>query len=55
MHPCDTAGDVLQKLADKIGLASTEGWALYQTAAGGVEEHIQAHSYLYDVISEWEM
>ncbi len=55
VHPCDTAGDVLQKLADKIGLQALDGWALYQTAAGGVEEHIQAHAFLYDVISEWEM
>jgi hypothetical protein len=62
VHPCDTAGDVLQKLADKIGLQSLDGWALYQTAGAAngkeevpVEDHIQQHYFLYDIISEWEM
>ncbi len=55
VHPVDTAGDVLHKLADKIGLSSLDGWALYQTAAGGIEEHIPLHAFLYDVISDWEM
>ena len=51
VHPCDTAQDVLQKLADKIGLQSLEGWALYQSLGNSGEEHIQQHSYLYDIIS----
>jgi len=60
VHPCDTAGDVLQKLADKIGLQCLDGWALYQTAGGAnkeeapAEEHIAQHYFLYDIISEWE-
>ena len=54
VHPCDTAQDVLQKLADKIGLQSLEGWALYQSL-GDNEDHIQQHSYLYDIISDWEI
>ena len=68
VHPCDTAQDVLQKLADKIGLQSLEGWALYQSCAPGnngndknnvndgyIDEHISQHSFLYDIISEWEL
>ena len=66
VHPCDTAQDVLQKLADKIGLQSLDGWALYQTMAAGKskdegepspekETHIGQHCFLYDVISEWEL
>lgn len=54
VHPCDTAMDVLNKLADKIGLQSLEGWSLYQTSPDG-DEHIPQHFYLYDIISEWEM
>lgn len=54
VHPCDTAQDVLQKLADKIGLQSLEGWALYQSL-GDDEDHISQHSYLYDIISDWEI
>ena len=54
VHPCDTAQDVLQKLADKIGLQSVEGWALYQSL-GDNEDHIAQHSYLYDIISDWEI
>ena len=50
VHPCDTAQDVLNKLADKIGLQSLEGWALYQSL-GEDEAHIPQHSYLYDIIS----
>ena len=49
VHPCDTAQDVLNKLADKIGLQSLEGWALYQSL-GESETHIQQHAYLYDII-----
>ena len=67
VHPCDTAQDVLQKLADKIGLQSLDGWALYQSCAPGsagersntsdvyTDEHISQHSFLYDIISEWEL
>ena len=55
VHPCDTAQDVLQKLADKIGLGNLEGWALYQSKGEDQEDHIQQHSYLYDIISDWEI
>ena len=55
VHPCDTVSDVLQKLADKIGLQSLDGWALYQSLPERGDEHIQQHCFLYDVISDWEM
>eukprot|EP00096_Caligus_rogercresseyi_P014723 TRINITY_DN7219_c0_g1_i1.p1 TRINITY_DN7219_c0_g1~~TRINITY_DN7219_c0_g1_i1.p1 ORF type:complete len:1203 (-),score=258.06 TRINITY_DN7219_c0_g1_i1:890-4303(-) len=55
IHPCDTAQDVLQKLAEKIGLQSLEGWALYQSLPGEGDSHIPQHNYLYDIISEWEL
>ena len=64
VHPCDTAQDVLQKLADKIGLQSLDGWALFQTTmcnnkTGSSEEetedHIPQHCFLYDIISQWEL
>ncbi|TRY72029.1 hypothetical protein TCAL_01120 [Tigriopus californicus] len=54
VHPCDTAMEVLQKIADKIGLLNLDGWALYQSLPEG-EEHIPQHQFLYDIISQWEM
>ncbi|XP_030246236.1 kinesin-like protein KIN-14I [Drosophila navojoa] len=53
VHPTDTAIDAVQKLADKLNLASIEGWAIFQSRPDG-EEHIKSFEYLYDVISEWE-
>lgn len=54
IHPCDTAGDAMQKLADKMGLGVLEGWAIFQSRAE-CEEHVPLHHYLYDVIASWEM
>ncbi|XP_030380676.1 unconventional myosin heavy chain 6 [Scaptodrosophila lebanonensis] len=53
VHPTDTAGDAVQKLADKLNLTSTEGWAIFQSRPDG-EEHIKSFDYLYDIISAWE-
>ena len=39
VHPCDTAQDSVSKLADKIGLQSTEGWALFESGPNR-ESHI---------------
>ena len=54
VHPCDTAQDSVSKLADKIGLQSTEGWALFESGPAK-ESHISGHHYLYDIISSWEI
>ena len=54
MHPCDTAQNSVAKLAEKIGLQSIEGWALYESGPTR-EAHIPGHHYLYDVISSWEI
>jgi hypothetical protein len=43
----------MRKLADKLGLLSLDGWAIYQQSNGG-ESHVKAHDYLYDVIAVWE-
>ncbi|XP_068235382.1 myosin-VIIa-like isoform X1 [Palaemon carinicauda] len=53
VHPRDTAGDAMQKLADRLGLSGLEGWAIYESGADG-DKHVKSHEYLYDVISSWE-
>ena len=40
VHPCDTAQDSVSKLADKIGLQSLDGWALFESGPNR-ESHIQ--------------
>lgn len=30
--PCDTTAEILEKVAQKIGLQSVEGWALYEVS-----------------------
>lgn len=54
VHPRDTAGDAMQKLADRLGLSGLEGWAIYESGSEG-DKHVKSHEYLYDVISSWEM
>lgn len=53
VHPTDTAGDAAKKLAERLGLRTLDGWAIYQSRPDG-EEHVRAHYYLYDVIATWE-
>ena len=40
VRPCDTAQDSVSKLADKIGLQSLDGWALFESGPNR-ESHIQ--------------
>lgn len=54
VHPTDTAGDAVLKLAVKLNLSNTEGWAIFQSRPNG-EEHIKSFDYLYDVIAAWEL
>ncbi|KAH8249819.1 hypothetical protein KR038_002247, partial [Drosophila bunnanda] len=54
VHPTDTAADAVQKLAAKLNLSNTDGWAIYQSRPDG-EEHIKSFDYLYDIISAWEL
>ncbi|KAH8275039.1 hypothetical protein KR018_000045, partial [Drosophila ironensis] len=54
VHPTDTAGDAVQKLAVKLNLIMTDGWAIYQSRPDG-EEYIKSIDYLYDIISAWEL
>ncbi|XP_064096473.1 LOW QUALITY PROTEIN: uncharacterized protein LOC135208300 [Macrobrachium nipponense] len=53
VHPRDTAGDAMQKLADRGWVSGLEGWAIYESGADG-DKHVKSHEYLYDVISSWE-
>lgn len=54
VHPTDSASDAVQKLAEKLCLCNTDGWAIYQSRPDG-EEHVKSHDYLYDIIAAWEL
>lgn len=54
VHPTDSASDAVRKLAEKLCLCNTDGWAIYQSRPDG-EEHVKSHDYLYDIIAEWEI
>ena len=53
VHPRDTAGDAMKKLADKLNLNNLDGWAIFVSGADG-EKHVKSYEYLYDIISSWE-
>lgn len=54
VHPTDSASDAVIKLAEKLALCNTDGWAIYQSRPDG-EEHVKSHDYLYDIIAAWEL
>lgn len=54
VHPNDTAADAVTKLAVKLNLLNTEGWAIFQSRPDG-EVHIKSFDYLYDIIASWEL
>lgn len=54
VHPTDSASDAVVKLAEKLALCNTDGWAIYQSRPDG-EEHVKSHDYLYDIIAAWEL
>lgn len=54
VHPTDSASDAVLKLAEKLALCNTDGWAIYQSRPDG-EEHVKSHDYLYDIIAAWEI
>lgn len=70
IHSCDTgelslcmacvtdpnplATDVVQTVAAKIGLRSTDGWALFESTPQA-EHFIRGHEYLGDILAEWEV
>lgn len=68
VHPCDTAQDTLTKLAHKIGLQSTEGWALYESYTpgsskyphpafeqkGDFERSVRSHHFIADLVAIWQ-
>ncbi|XP_055956825.1 myosin-I heavy chain isoform X1 [Patella vulgata] len=53
MMPCDTAVDVLEKVARKIGLKSVEGWAIYEVTTE-YERFIRSYEYIADIMAQWE-
>lgn len=68
VHPCETAHDTLIKLANKIGLQSTEGWALYESYTSGLskyphpeyeqkgdfERSVRSHHLMADLVAVWQ-
>lgn len=68
VHPCDTAIDILTKLAHRIELQSIEGWVLYESYTAGsskyphplyeeggdFERSIKSHSYMADILAMWQ-
>ncbi|ESO93643.1 hypothetical protein LOTGIDRAFT_119149, partial [Lottia gigantea] len=54
MMPCDTATDVLEKVARKIGLKSVEGWAIYELT-NEYERFIRSYEYIADIMAQWEL
>lgn len=54
MMPIDTAAEVLDSVARKIGLRSVEGWALFEMTTD-YERYIRGYEYIADVLTQWEL
>ncbi|XP_046440084.1 myosin-I heavy chain-like isoform X4 [Daphnia pulex] len=54
ISPLDTAGDIVQRISESLGLNANDGWALYQGPAHGRFSHIKAHEFVCDVLTAWE-
>ncbi|CAH1792132.1 unnamed protein product [Owenia fusiformis] len=53
IDPSDTAGDMVLKVAKKIGLKTSYGWELYDSTPKHMR-HIQSNEHLADIVSQWE-
>lgn len=51
--PCDTTAEILEKVAQKIGLQSVEGWALYEDTSEH-ERFIRGYEYVADILAQWD-
>jgi len=55
ISPLDTAGDIVQRVSDRMGLNPIDGWALYQTLQCGRHVHVKGHELAFDVLASWEV
>jgi hypothetical protein len=54
LHPTMTATDVVATVAEKVGLRSTDGWAIFE-ATPLAEHFIRGQDYLGDILASWEI
>lgn len=54
VHPAWTIADVIKAIADKMGLQSTSGWALFESTPQA-EHFCRNHEYVGDILAEWQL